>query len=96
MTAAKRDEGEAVALEALKRSVIAIDDWLNVYASELCNEQRVAEAHQRIGDAGGTLAYIAYVQAENRAAIAAIDDSDGEIITPAPGQSEAIRAEKAP
>lgn len=53
----------------IKRSMIAIDDWLNTYASDLCDDARVAEAHARIGEMG-TLAYIADVQQQNRAALA--------------------------
>ena len=35
-----------------------LDDWLDTYASEFCDEKRVAEARQRLREAGGTLAYI--------------------------------------
>ena len=61
--------------EALERSIVAIDDWLNVYASELCNQDRVDEANHRISNAGGTLAYIANVQQQNRAALATLQPS---------------------
>lgn len=54
---------------ALDESRIAIDDWLNTYASELCGEARVEAAHKRISDNGGTLAYIASIQEQNRAAL---------------------------
>lgn len=57
--------------EALEVSRIAIDDWLNTYAAELCDETRVHEARERIKEASGTLAYIAAVQTANRAALAA-------------------------
>lgn len=56
--------------EALERSVQAIDDWLNVYAEEMCDPARVAEARGRIWAGGGTLAYIAEVQQQNRRALA--------------------------
>ncbi len=55
--------------EALDRSRVAIDDWLNTYASEFCDEERVAEAGTRIRESGGTLAYIADVQEQNREAL---------------------------
>jgi len=54
---------------ALDRSRIAIDDWLNTYASEFCDEERVKEAGTRIREGGGTLAYIADVQEQNREAL---------------------------
>lgn len=53
---------------ALERSVVAIDDWLNSYAAELCDPKRVEEARRRIGEYG-VLAYIASVQEQNRAAL---------------------------
>ena len=58
--------------EALERSIVAIDDWLNIYASAECDEQRVKEAKKRIRE-HGTLAYIANVQEQNRAALALIE-----------------------
>ena len=57
---------------ALQASVIALDDWLHEYAPELCGESYVTETRERIASRGGTLAYIAKVQQENRAALAAI------------------------
>ena len=54
---------------ALKRSEIAIEDWFNIYASEFCDEKRVAEARARIRENGGTLAYIADVQKQNKEAL---------------------------
>ena len=53
---------------ALKQSMTAIDDWLNDYAAELCDEARVAEARSRISEYG-TIGYIAHVQEKNRAAL---------------------------
>lgn len=63
----EKQRGELLA--ALQRSAVALDDWLNTYASELCDVEQVAEARARISEAG-TLAYIADVQQQNRAAIA--------------------------
>ena len=54
---------------ALQASRIGLDDWLNQYASELCDEERVKEARERIADNGGTLAYIAQLQDQNRRAL---------------------------
>ena len=59
---------------ALSESIIAIDDWLNTYAFDLCSEERVKEAHDRIMREGGTLAYIAEIQQRNRKALAAIQE----------------------
>lgn len=53
---------------ALKRSMIAIDDWLNTEAEELCDEERVKQARARIAE-WGTIGYIADVQAQNRKAL---------------------------
>lgn len=54
--------------EALAASMLAIDDWLNTYASDMCDAQRVIEARARIAEYG-TIGYIAHVQGINRAAI---------------------------
>lgn len=67
-------------LASLDASRIAIDDWLNTYAKELCDAGRVAEAHKRIRNEGGTVGYIAALQQRNRAAIARA--------TPAPSAQE--------
>ena len=55
--------------KALERSVMAIDDWLHQYAGEFCDEHDVKETGKRISQNGGTLAYIADVQARNREAL---------------------------
>jgi len=55
---------------ALERSKVALDDWLHVYAGDMCDPQKVAESVARISEAGATLAYIAKVQKQNRAALA--------------------------
>lgn len=54
--------------EALEASVTAIDDWLNIYAEDHCDEARVRSAKERV-HRSGTLAYIAEVQQRNRAAL---------------------------
>ena len=54
---------------ALRRSMTALDDWLNTYASEFCDEVRVKEAGERIMKEGGTLAYIADVQEQSHKAL---------------------------
>ena len=56
--------------EALERSRIALDDWLHIYADDMCDPEKVAESVARISEAGATLAYIASVQKQNRAALA--------------------------
>lgn len=45
-------------VEALKKAKTALDDWLNIYASEFCDEKRVKEARERVHERG-TLSYIA-------------------------------------
>lgn len=57
---------------ALSRSMTAIEDWLNIYASDLCATDRVEEARRRVGE-HGTLAYIADVQQVNRDALGAME-----------------------
>lgn len=64
--------------KALERSSIALNDWLNTYASELCDEARVAEARKRIRDGGSTLAYIADIQEQNRKALGGRLITNGE------------------
>lgn len=55
--------------EAMERSIVAIDDWLHQYASDMCLEDHVKATGRRIFENGGTLAYIADVQEKNRVAI---------------------------
>lgn len=55
--------------DALLRSRIALDTWLNTYASDCCDPVKVKEAGERIMSGGGTLAYIADVQRQNREAL---------------------------
>jgi hypothetical protein len=66
--------------DALERSVVAIDDWLQTYAAEFCDPARVEEASKRIGEYG-TLSYIASVQEQNRAALDASTSQPAEIAT---------------
>lgn len=56
--------------EALEATKTALDDWMNTYASELCDEQNAMTAKQRIRDNGGTLAYIAMLRRQAQAALA--------------------------
>ena len=56
-------------VEALERSMVAINDWLHVYAPDECREADVAESRARLRE-NGTLWYIANVQEQNRDAIA--------------------------
>ena len=60
--------------EALRTASTALDDWLNDYASEFCDEQRVREARERI-NAKGTIGYIGDVQQVVRAALS---ETEGE------------------
>ena len=36
----------------------ALNDWVTTYASEFCDPKTVDDAHTRIAEGGGTLAYI--------------------------------------
>lgn len=63
-----------VAREAIETSVTAMDDWLNTFAPEHCDEDRVKEALDRVNRAG-TVAYIAHVQLKNGEALSTLDDS---------------------
>ena len=58
---------------ALTRSVTALNDWLATYADDLCDPEHVATARARIAEFG-TLAYIAEVQQQNRAALALLPE----------------------
>lgn len=69
---AERNEARARVAEleaALDRSVIAIDDWVHTWAPDHCNDQDVDATWERIFLEGGTLAYIADIQKQNRAAL---------------------------
>ena len=44
--------------EALQAAQVALEDWMNVYAADMCDEKRVAEAKERIKQYG-TIGYIA-------------------------------------
>ena len=67
--AKKESARERELSKALELSMTALDDWLNTYASEFCDEARVKEARERIMEEGGTLAYIADVQEQNHKAL---------------------------
>lgn len=67
-TMTELEEENAKLRAALEGSMTALDDWLNIFASDLCDPERVKEAKSRV-HAGGTLWYIANVQERNRAAI---------------------------
>ena len=69
---ATKDAAQDGLVEALERSMVAIDDWLHIYASDMCDEADVQDSRQRIAEAGATLSYIASVQQNNRAALSAI------------------------
>jgi len=53
----------------MQHATQALDDWLNIYAEELCDHEKVALARKRIEDSGGTLAYIAGITQNLREAI---------------------------
>ena len=44
--------------KAMDAAILALDDWINTYAEDFCDEARVAEAKTRL-NAQGTIAYLA-------------------------------------
>ena len=64
---AQQREGRLV--KALEASDIALVDWLNIYACDYCDAERVKEAKERIRNENGTLAYIASIHKANKAAL---------------------------
>ena len=67
MAATKALQAHVKCLEsALDASRIGLDDWLNTWASELCDEARIKEAWDRIMQHGGTIAYTADLNECNR------------------------------
>ncbi len=63
--------------EALERSMVALDDWINTYASEFCDPKRVEEAAVRMRERG-LLAYLADIQEQNREALGIVLPTNGE------------------
>lgn len=55
--------------QALETSMQAIDDWINIYAPDMCHEERVAEARERVFERYGLLGHLAAIQDANRAAL---------------------------
>lgn len=55
--------------ELFKRCQVALDDWLHCYAPEQCDPKKVQESAIRTFKAGGTLAYIAKLQADIKKAL---------------------------
>lgn len=53
----------------LRRCSLALDDWLHQYASEQCDPAKVMESSTRVYNSGGTLAYLADLQRDIRAAL---------------------------
>jgi len=49
----------------LEVSMVALDDWLNIFAESECDPERVKEARERT-NAKGTIVYIADIQHRNR------------------------------
>ena len=55
--------------KALEASSTALDDWINTFAPEFCDDERVKEARKRIRDTGGTLSYVTTIREANRQAL---------------------------
>jgi hypothetical protein len=68
-----REQSESVT-DALNAAAEAIGTWVCTYASDMCSEEDVVEAQNRIAEGGGTLAYTAEV---GRRIQNAIDDIKG-------------------
>ncbi len=62
------DEERRSVETALQSAITALDDWLNTYASDFCDPQRVEEAQTRLQE-HGTIAYITDVTTQCRAAL---------------------------
>jgi len=60
---------EQTAKQTMQQALDALDDWLNIYAEELCDPSVVAKARKRIEEGGGTLAYITGITINLREAI---------------------------
>jgi hypothetical protein len=78
--------------EALQASIDALDDWLNTYASDMCDQERVEAAWKRITDNGGTLAYIAHTQQRNREALSQPAVVEGWKLVPVEPTQEMVKA----
>jgi hypothetical protein len=46
-----------VLCKAIDAAILALDDWINTYAEDFCDEAKVAEAKARL-NAQGTIAYL--------------------------------------
>jgi hypothetical protein len=58
-------EHEKELRKALLKANQALEDCIRMHAPEFCKSEDVAETHQRIMEAGGTLAYLTDVRVEN-------------------------------
>lgn len=59
---------------AMVQAMTAIDDWLSIHASDMCDDARVEESRKRVNE-HGTLWYIACVQKVNSDALAKLRDA---------------------
>jgi len=74
---------EQTVKETMQQAAQALDDWLNIYAEELCDRGRVALTRKRIEEGGGTLSYIAVITKNLRKAIEECEqDEKQEPVTP--------------
>jgi hypothetical protein len=56
-----------VLCKAIDAAILALDDWINIYAEDFCDEARVAESKARLSE-NGTIAYLAYTVQQCREA----------------------------
>jgi hypothetical protein len=60
---------------ACQTALTALNDWLHIYAEELCDAERVKEAKDRVYERG-TIAYIADVTTQCRLALKLDEQND--------------------
>lgn len=61
--------------ELLSEAAQALDDWITIYAHEMCRPEVVEQARKRVFKGGGTIAYAANIA--DRLRKAATDNEKG-------------------
>lgn len=69
------DEDRQSMRTALQAAIIALNDWLHIYAPEFCSEEHVKESQDRVFEYG-TLAYISSVTTQCRDALRLDKEND--------------------
>lgn len=60
---------------AVETAIIALDDWINIYAPEFCDADRVKQARRRLAE-HGMLYYVATVVEQCRNSLGVTNDED--------------------